>query len=81
MITIGAEGPSRRDLRSPRRPGCTSSLLNARVPLHVVQRYLGHLTPTMTSAQTRPISSTPRSAVVDLRRVKEFMSGVLHLDE
>src|SRR5450756_2647059 len=35
-----------------------TSLLNAGVPLHVVQRYLGHLSPTMTMIYAQTLAST-----------------------
>jgi integrase len=35
-----------------------TSLLNAGVPLHVVQRYLGHLTPTMTMEYAETLAET-----------------------
>jgi hypothetical protein len=35
-----------------------TTLLNAGVPLHVVQRYLGHLTPTMTMTYAQTLAAT-----------------------
>ena len=35
-----------------------TNLLNAGIPLHVVQRYLGHLTPTMTMTYAQTLQST-----------------------
>ena len=40
-----------------------TSLLNAGVPLHVVQRYLGHLSPEMTMIYAKTLAIHPRSRV------------------
>jgi len=46
-----------------------TSLLNAGVPLHVLQRYLGHLTPTMTMAYAQTLQSTAEREFLRYRKV------------
>ncbi len=46
-----------------------TSLLNAGVPLHVVQRYLGHLTPTMTMTYAQTLQSTAEREFLRYRKV------------
>ena len=43
-----------------------TNLLNTGVPLHVVQRYLGHLTPTMSMTYAQTLQSTAEWTVPDL---------------
>jgi hypothetical protein len=44
-------------------------LLNAGVPLHVVQRYLGHLTPTMTMTYAQTLASTAEAEFLRYRKI------------
>jgi integrase len=46
-----------------------TSLLNAGVPLHVVQRYLGHLTPTMTMTYAQTLASTAEAEFLRYRKI------------
>jgi integrase len=46
-----------------------TSLLNSGVPLHVVQRYLGHLTPTMTMTYAQTLQSTAEREFLRHRKV------------
>ncbi|MCA1676658.1 MAG: site-specific integrase, partial [Actinobacteria bacterium] len=46
-----------------------TSLLNAGVPLHVVQRYLGHLTPTMTMTYAQTLQSTAEAEFLRYRKI------------
>jgi len=53
------------------RTGCgtATNLLNAGVPLHVVQRYLGHLTPTMTMTYAQTLQSTAEAEFLRYRKI------------
>lgn len=46
-----------------------TSLLNAGVPLHVVQRYLGHLSPTMTMHYAQTLAATHEAEFLRYRKV------------
>jgi integrase len=46
-----------------------TSLLNTGVPLHVVQRYLGHLTPTMSMTYAQTLQSTAEREFLRYRKV------------
>jgi integrase len=46
-----------------------TSLLNAGVPLHVVQRYLGHLSPTMTMTYAQTLAATHEREFLRFRKV------------
>lgn len=46
-----------------------TSLLNAGVPLHVLQRYLGHLTPTMSMTYAQTLQSTAEREFLRYRKV------------
>jgi integrase len=46
-----------------------TNLLNAGVPLHVVQRYLGHLTPAMTMTYAQTLQSTAEREFLRYRKV------------
>jgi integrase len=46
-----------------------TSLLNAGVPLHVVQRYLGHLTPEMTMRYAHTLASTQEAEFLRYRKL------------
>lgn len=46
-----------------------TSLLNAGVPLHVVQRYMGHLSPTMTMEYAQTLASTHEAEFLRYRKV------------
>jgi integrase len=46
-----------------------TSLLNAGVPVHVVQRYLGHLTPTMTMHYARTLAQTAEAEFLRYRKI------------
>jgi len=46
-----------------------TNLLNAGVPLHVVQRYLGHLTPTMTMTYAQTLASTAEAEFLRYRKI------------
>jgi hypothetical protein len=46
-----------------------TSLLNAGVPLHVVQRYLGHLSPTMTMIYAQTLASTHEREFLRYRKL------------
>jgi integrase len=46
-----------------------TSLLNAGVPLHVVQRYLGHLTPEMTMVYAHTLASTHEAEFLRYRKL------------
>lgn len=54
-----------------------TGLLNAGVPLHVVQRHLGHLTPTMTMAYAQTLQST---AEAEFLRYRKITAGAENLD-
>ena len=45
------------------------TLLNAGVPLHVVQRYLGHLTPAMTMTYAQTLQSTAEAEFLRYRKI------------
>jgi len=46
-----------------------TSLLNAGVPLHVVQRYLGHLSPTMTMEYAETLAETHEREFLRYRKI------------
>ena len=46
-----------------------TSLLNAGVPLHVVQRYMGHLTPAMTMEYAQTLASTHEAEFLRYRKI------------
>jgi integrase len=46
-----------------------TGLLNAGVPLHVVQRHLGHLTPTMTMTYAQTLQSTAEAEFLRYRKI------------
>lgn len=46
-----------------------TNLLNAGVPLHVVQRYLGHVTPTMTMNYAQTLQSTAEAEFLRYRKI------------
>ena len=46
-----------------------TNLLNAGVPLHVVQRYLGHLTPTMTMTYAQTLQATAEAEFLRYRKI------------
>ena len=46
-----------------------TSLLNTGVPLHVVQRYLGHLTPTMSMTYAQTLQSTAEAEFLRYRKI------------
>jgi len=46
-----------------------TTLLNAGVPIHVVQRYLGHLTPTMTMHYAKTLAATAEAEFLRYRKV------------
>jgi integrase len=46
-----------------------TNLLNAGVPLHVLQRYLGHLTPTMTMTYAQTLQSTAEAEFLRYRKI------------
>jgi integrase len=46
-----------------------TSLINSGVPLHVVQRYLGHLTPTMTMTYAETLQSTAEAEFLRFRKI------------
>ena len=46
-----------------------TNLLNAGVPLHVVQRYLGHVTPTMTMTYAQTLQSTAEAEFLRYRKI------------
>jgi integrase len=46
-----------------------TNLLNAGVPLHVVQRYLGHLTPEMTMTYAQTLQSTAEAEFLRFRKI------------
>ena len=46
-----------------------TSLINAGVPLHVVQRYLGHLTPSMTMVYAQTLASTHEAEFLRFRKL------------
>jgi hypothetical protein len=46
-----------------------TSLLNAGVPLHVLQRYLGHLTPTMSMTYAQTLQSTAEAEFLRYRKI------------
>ncbi|GAA3263961.1 tyrosine-type recombinase/integrase [Nonomuraea helvata] len=46
-----------------------TSLLNAGVPLHVVQRYMGHLSPTMTMEYAETLAATHEAEFLRYRKV------------
>jgi integrase len=46
-----------------------TTLLNAGVPLHVVQRYLGHVTPTMTMNYAETLQSTAEAEFLRFRKI------------
>ena len=51
------------------RHTAATSLLNAGVPVHVVQRYLGHLTPTMTMYYARTLAQTAEAEFLRYRKI------------
>ncbi len=46
-----------------------TTLLNAGVPLHVVQRYLGHLTPEMTMTYAQTLQATAEAEFLRFRKI------------
>src|ERR1019366_6308285 len=46
-----------------------TSLINAGVPIHVVQRYLGHLTPTMTMHYAKTLAETAEAEFLRFRKL------------
>lgn len=46
-----------------------TSLINAGVPLHVVQRYLGHVSPTMTMHYAKTLAETAEAEFLRFRKV------------
>jgi hypothetical protein len=46
-----------------------TNLLNAGVPLHVVQRYLGHLTPTMTMTYAQTLQASAEAEFLRYRKI------------
>ena len=46
-----------------------TSLLNSGVPLHVLQRYLGHLTPTMSMTYAQTLQSTAEAEFLRYRKI------------
>ena len=46
-----------------------TSLLNTGVPLHVLQRYLGHLTPTMSMTYAQTLQSTAEAEFLRYRKI------------
>src|SRR5260370_31275419 len=46
-----------------------TTLLNAGVPLHVVQRYLGHISPTMTMHYAQTLAATHEAEFLRYRKV------------
>ncbi|MBF6072863.1 tyrosine-type recombinase/integrase [Nocardia farcinica] len=56
-----------------------TSLLNAGVPLHVVQRYMGHLTPTMTMEYAETLASTHEREFLRYKKITADGRD-LHLD-
>jgi integrase len=46
-----------------------TSLLNAGVPLHVVQRYMGHLSPTMTMRYAQTLAATHEAEFLRYRKI------------
>ncbi|WP_371812663.1 tyrosine-type recombinase/integrase [Saccharopolyspora sp. ASAGF58] len=46
-----------------------TSLLNSGVPIHVVQRYLGHLTPTMSMTYAQTLQSTAEAEFLRYRKI------------
>lgn len=55
-----------------RRTGCgtaTPPRFNAGVPLHVLQRYLGHLTPTMSMTYAQTLQSTAEAEFLRYRKI------------
>ena len=46
-----------------------TSLLNSGVPLHVLQRYLGHLTPTMTMTYAQTLAATAEAEFLRYRKI------------
>lgn len=56
-----------------------TSLLNAGVPLHVLQRYLGHLTPTMTMTYAQTLQSTAEAEFLRYRKITAD-AGDLEID-
>lgn len=54
-----------------------TGLLNAGVPLHVVQRHRGHLTPTMTMTYAQTLQST---AEAEFLRYRKITAGAENLD-
>jgi integrase len=56
--------------RTPRfRHTRATSLLNAGVPVHVVQRYLGHLSPTMTMRYAQTLAETHEAEFLRFRKL------------
>ncbi len=51
------------------RHTAATSLLNAGVPLHVVQRWLGHLTPAMTMAYAQTLAETAEAEFLRYRKL------------
>jgi hypothetical protein len=51
------------------RHTAATSLLNAGVPIHVVQRYLGHLTPAMTMHYAQTLSETAEAEFLRYRKI------------
>ena len=51
------------------RHTAATSLLNAGVPLHVVQRWLGHLTPAMTMHYAQTLAETAEAEFLRYRKI------------
>ncbi len=51
------------------RHTAATSLLNAGVPIHVVQRYLGHLTPAMTMHYAQTLAETAEAEFLRYRKI------------
>ena len=60
----------RRSLTSIRHQRSTPfTSLNSGVPLHVLQRYLGHLTPTMSMTYAQTLQSTAEAEFLRYRKI------------
>ena len=58
------------------RHTAATSLLNAGVPIHVVQRYLGHLTPAMTMHYAQTLSETAEAEFLRYRKITADARGL-----
>jgi hypothetical protein len=56
-------------LRNPVQITYATSLLNAGVPIHVVQRYLGHLSPAMTMHYAQTLAETHEAEFLRYRKL------------